>query len=142
MKTFSAPASVAVVAILISTACVAADNAPTATVTGGTIRGMIEAGEAVFKAIPFAAAPVKNLRWREPQPVAHWTGVREATRFGPACMQQGAHEISEDCLTLNVWTPEWPSKSPKAVMVWLHGGGNTEGGTNTPYYEGSDLARR
>jgi para-nitrobenzyl esterase len=140
MKAFSAPASVAAIAILIATASVA-NNAPTAVITGGTIRGTIEAGEAVFKAIPFAAPPVKELRWREPRPVVPWTGVREATRFGPACMQQGAHEMSEDCLTLNVWTPEWPSKSPKPVMVWFHGGGNTEGGTNTPYFEGSDLAR-
>ena len=51
-----------------------------------------------------------------------------------------APRTSEDCLTLNVWTPEWPSKNPKPVMVWFHGGGNTDGWTETPYFYGSDLA--
>ena len=129
------------VAALFSSAAQAASGSPRVGVAGGMVRGSIESGEGVFKAIPFAAPPVKDLRWREPQAVISWKGERDATHFGPACMQPGAHEIAEDCLTLNVWTPEWPMKSPKAVMVWFHGGGNIEGGANTPYYEGSDLAR-
>src|SRR5580698_4487783 len=62
----------------------------------------------VYKGIPFAAPPVGDLRWRAPQPVAHWNGVREADAFGPVCMQNAGggsdQKVSEDCLYLNVWT--------------------------------------
>ncbi len=74
-------------ACLFASGDLAAQTAPTATVTGGEIKGVLEDGEAVFKGIPFAAPPVGDLRWRDPQAVTPWTGVREAAEFGAACMQ-------------------------------------------------------
>ena len=85
-----------------------AQEPPAVTVTGGKIQGgTVTGGGAVFKGIPFAAPPVGDLRWREPMPVKPWTGTRDATHFGVRCMQSGA-DVSEDCLYINVWTPEWP----------------------------------
>ncbi len=110
-------------------------------VTGGKIQGgPLKGGGAVFKGIPFAAPPVGDLRWREPMPVKPWTGVREATNFGARCMQGGAG-VSEDCLYINVWTPEWPSKSRKPVMLWIHGGGNFAGSSSEAIFDGESLAR-
>jgi para-nitrobenzyl esterase len=129
------------VALSLFAGTASAASAPTVTIEGGAIRGTMENGEAVFRGVPFAAPPLGNLRWREPQAVAPWTGTRDATRFGNSCMQPDAPRTSEDCLLLNVWAPEWPVKSPKAVMVWFHGGGNTEGWTNTPVFDGSALAK-
>jgi para-nitrobenzyl esterase len=135
---------------------------PTVSVTGGAVRGYLAAPGAVFKAIPFAEPPVGALRWREPQPVKQWRGVRDATRYSAACVQNpigtGAFlaplarrygetlatprwELSEDCLYLNVWTPEWPVKEPRAVMFWMHGGSNRIGSGNESGYDGAELAR-
>jgi para-nitrobenzyl esterase len=119
---------------------------PTVAVTGGQIRGgVLERGGAVFKGIPFAAAPAGDLRWREPAPVRAWTGVRDATSFGAACAQNTGGRMressSEDCLFLNVWTPEWPARGRKPVMVWLHGGGNYGGTASGNNFDGEGLAR-
>src|SRR5512141_2586204 len=95
----------------------AASPSPEASVTGGKIRGTIASyGGAVFKGIPFAQPPTGELRWREPMPVKGWSGVRDANEFSAPCTQGG--KSSEDCLYLNLWTPEWPAKSRQAVMVW------------------------
>jgi len=134
-------AAAALIAGLATTPAQAQPNAPIANVTGGKIRGAMIEGQATFKNIPYAAPPVDDLRWREPQPVAAWSGTRDARAFGHPCVQPNAPDTSEDCLTVNVWAPQWPAKSAKAVMVWFHGGGNTEGWANTPFYYGSDLAR-
>jgi para-nitrobenzyl esterase len=128
----------------------AADSGPIVTVTEGQVRGAtLDRGGAVFKGIPYAQPPVGDLRWREPMPVRPWTGVRQATEFGPACPQAtaatmpSATETSrEDCLHLNVWTPEWPSRSRKPVMVWIMGGGNFGGGTLQEVIDGESLTRR
>jgi len=122
---------------------------PTVAVTGGQIRGIsLSKGGAVFKGIPFAAPPVGDLRWREPQPVTPWPGVRDTTKFGPICAQKptliatkAAEVSSEDCLYLNVWVADWPSTSRKAVMVWIPGGGNFAGGGTDAVYDGESLAR-
>ena len=119
----------------------AAQEPPAVMVTGGKIQGgTLNGGGAVFKGIPFAAPPVGDLRWREPMPVKPWTGVREATNFGARCMQAGTG-VSEDCLYINVWTPEWPPKSRKPVMLWIHGGGNFAGASSEAMFDGEALAR-
>jgi len=124
----------------------AAEPDTTVSVSAGAVRGAPMArGGAVFKGIPFAQPPVGELRWRPPEPVKPWTGVREATSFGAPCAQNAAGRMleasREDCLYLNVWTPEWPARSRLPVMVWLHGGGNYGGTASTNNFDGESLAR-
>ncbi len=128
-------------ALTLVTLVAKAQERPSVTVSGGKIQGVsLTGGGAAFKGIPFAAPPVGDLRWREPMPVKTWTGVRAATNFGARCMQ-GGEGVSEDCLFINVWTPEWPSKSPKPVMLWIHGGGNFAGSSSETIFDGESLAR-
>jgi para-nitrobenzyl esterase len=99
----------------------------------------------IFKGIPFAAPPVGNLRWRAPQPAAHWEGVRKADQFGPRCMQgggPGGQPMSEDCLYLNVWSSAASAQERRPVMVWSYGGAFTGGAGSTPGYDGEALARK
>ena len=119
----------------------------TVAVTGGQIHGgALEKGGAFFKGIPFAQAPVGDLRWREPAAVKAWTGVRETTAFGAPCAQNAGGRMqqpsSEDCLFLNIWTSEWPARARKPVMVWFHGGGNYAGTASGNNFDGDGLARR
>ena len=85
--------------VVFAAVTVWAQDTPTVSVTGGQVRGAALPYGAVFKGIPFAAPPVGDLRWREPQPVKPWTGVRDSTMFSPRCVQGGA-DVSEDCLYL------------------------------------------
>src|ERR1700683_1302759 len=121
----------------------AAGSDPVVSISSGQLRGSLTAdGVAVFKNIPFAQPPVGNLRWREPLPANAWTGVRDATAFGPMCNQNDNKQLphSEDCLQLNVWTPKWPAASPAPVMVWVHGGGNTARSGGGGLFNGEVLA--
>jgi para-nitrobenzyl esterase len=132
--------------LLLAIPLFAADPAPLATVNSGQLRGaLLDNGGAVFKDIPYAQPPVGNLRWREPQPVKSWTGVREAASFGAPCAQNSGNRpmanSSEDCLFLNVWNAEWPAKTKKPVMVWFHGGGNYGGTASSAASDGESLAR-
>jgi para-nitrobenzyl esterase len=125
--------------------------APRVTTSCGPLRGSEEA-VLVFRGIPFAAAPVGELRWRAPEPMRPWNTEREATAFGPAALQRtapgGVAELigipsqptDEDCLYLNVWTPGLEGRRP--VLVWVHGGGNVVGSGSQPRVNGEPLARR
>ena len=120
------------------------------TVTGGVIEGAIDARTGVrsFKGIPFGAPPVGDLRWRAPQPVVPWKGVRAAKQFGARAMQLPifgdmdfrAPHMSEDCLHLNVWAPVETGTTPLPVLVYFYGGGNVAGDGSEPRYDGAVLA--
>ena len=109
-------------------------------------------GIRVFRGIPFAAAPVGELRWRMPQPVEPWQGVRDGTQFGNICIQPPGRgrlniavlpqspPMSEDCLYLNVWTPADSAADALPVMVHFYGGAWTEGAGSVPLYDGTALA--
>ena len=109
------------------------------------------AGVRVYKGIPYGAPPLGPLRWRAPQPVAAWTGVRPSDAFGPHSVQgvvwddidlSGA-STSEDCLYLNIWTPAAPGDAARLpVMLWIHGGGFVVGSGAEPRYDGARLAAR
>jgi carboxylesterase type B len=92
----------------------------------------------VYRGIPYAAPPVGDLRWKAPQPVVSWSGIREATVFGNMCPQNQASWVSgnmgEDCLTVNVFTPAKNTSDKLPVMVWFHGGGFAVGSANSPPY--------
>ena len=119
------------------------------TIDSGRVKGMMANGALSFKGIPYAAAPVGELRWRAPQAVTPWAGVRQATAFGSDCIQapNDLEKIqtipSEDCLFVNVWTPaEVTADAGLPVLVWIHGGGFVGGGSSIPWYDGSEFARK
>lgn len=109
----------------------------------GDLRGSTsKSGIREFLGIPYAVPPTGDLRWRPPQAVHSWTGVRDARHYSDACVQPNDAHSSEDCLYLNVWTPAVSAQERLPVMVWIHGGGFVVGSGSDPKIEGSHLAHK
>jgi acetyl esterase/lipase len=141
----------ALLAAALAVPCLAADpSAPTVRIAAGMLAGASADGVQRFLGIPYAAPPVGALRWQPPLPPASWSGVRQASAFGPACPQPEIRAFgnipgpqSEDCLYLNVWAPASAATDRlRPVMVWLYGGAHRIGAASLPYYDGTSLARR
>jgi para-nitrobenzyl esterase len=146
----------AALALGIAAVSCASDQPPAATsaalvkAPAGTVEGVTEGGLRVFKGIPYAAPPVGDARWKPPAPAKPWTGTLKAADFGPACIQpiargnglyvQDLGALSEDCLTLNVWTPANARNAP--VFVWIHGGSLRSDSSKETLYDGTALASR
>ena len=140
----------AILPILLIVTCTiaAAKGVDEAKIDAGKLRGTLSGNVVAFKGIPFAAPPTGDNRWRPPQPVKPWSGVRTATQYGPDPMQlpfpSDAAPLgttpSEDCLYLNVWTPAKRTKTKLPVMVWIYGGGFVNGGSSPAVYDGTKFA--
>jgi para-nitrobenzyl esterase len=120
-------------------------------IASGTLEGTVNSDSSlrVFRGVPFAAPPVGDLRWRPPQPVQHWSGVRQAVDFGPRCVQGRvfgdivfrSKEMSEDCLSLTIWTPARSKGEKLPVYVWFYGGGFAAGAGDEARYDGESFAK-
>lgn len=127
-----------------------ADQDPVVRMPAGSVRGVAEGSVNVFKGLPYAQPPVGDARWKPPVAMPAWNDVRDATKFGAACMQPKARNgsiyswdlgaTSEDCLFLNVWAKQGIANAP--VMVWIHGGALTTGSGSEPMYDGTKFAER
>ena len=130
----------------------AVETAPVATASGQVAGRILPSGVANYLGLPYAAAPVGDLRWRPPQPILAWQGVYHADRLGPECIQPlrnhalnhyfGEEPTGEDCLYLNVWAPKGEPGQKAPVVVWVHGGGFTIGSSGMALYSGARLAEK
>ena len=129
---------------------VSSAGSPIVRTATGPVEGLREGDLSVFKGIPYAQAPVGQNRWQPPVPAKPWAEVLEATDFGPACVQptpriqsvysQDIGRTSEDCLSLNVWSPDTSARAP--VIVWIHGGALVSGSSKEPLYDGTAWAEK
>jgi para-nitrobenzyl esterase len=145
-------------AVAASTTTTPAEISDPVAIASGRISGVtLASGVRAFKGVPFAAPPIGELRWKEPQPPAQWEGVRKAEPFGNVCVQPSqpnrvpnnvtvdlpdSPRTSEDCLYLNVWTAANRAGERRPVMVWIFGGAYTEGGGSSKHNDGENLARK
>ena len=137
----------ALAALAWAGACHAGQRAPRVRVADGELLGLHEGAVDAFLGVPYAAAPVGVNRWRAPQPMRPWHGLRSARHFAPSCLQKPASQgigpwspeylvhgpLSENCLYLNIWLPAHPVR-PLPVMVWLPGGAFISGSGSVPIY--------
>jgi para-nitrobenzyl esterase len=126
-----------------------AQSAPCVATVQGMLSGASDQGIHRFLGIPYACPPIGALRWSPPLPPLRWKGLRDATAFGPACLQGMAPGLnlradseSEDCLYLNVWTADANAGARQPVMVWIHGGGNLYGAGSEEVFDGASLAAK
>ncbi len=144
-----------IIQLLLIIAIVNAQNfndntSPQIKITNGILEGTNESGVRVFRGVPYSQPPVGDLRWREPQPVKNWEGVRKADKFGPRAMQRPvfsdmqfrSNGVSEDCLYLNIWTPAKNANDHLPVLVYFYGGGFIGGDGSEYRYDGESMARR
>jgi len=140
---------IAAVSLAVLAGAMAAHAEPVVRAPAGPVRGVAADGEHIFKGIPYALGPVGERRWRPPVAVPAWHGVRDASAFGPACMQPQSppssiysetYSMSEDCLSLNIWAPANAKNAP--VFLWIHGGSLMRGASSQPMYDGAVLAKR
>lgn len=143
-------ASIVLAAVLIMSPTEVAPPDPRAEVQQGVVVGREADGVRSYRGIPYAAPPIGPLRWRPPQRLEPWRDARDAGSVGSICIQPpsngdpgvGPLPMSEDCLTLNVWTPAGRGGAPLPVMVWIHGGGYNNGSGTAALYDGANMARR
>lgn len=141
-----------IIVLIALTFALYAKDAAKVHIADGTLEGVVSPdGQVIaFKGIPYAAPPVGDLRWKPPQPVTPWTGVRSAADYGARCMQARIFDDmifrdagpSEDCLHLNVWMPAKSAHGKLPVMLWIYGGGYVGGATSEPRQEGASLTRK
>jgi para-nitrobenzyl esterase len=138
------------VAIVLALGSPALAASPTVTAPAGRVQGAMDGTIRVFKGLPYAQPPIGAGRWAPPKASLPWSGVRQATEFGPPCYQPPPRPgniyasplapMSEDCLSLNIWTPSGAKRAP--VIVWIHGGSLVTGSSSEPMYDGAKLSRR
>ena len=149
LRRLTACAAAAAACLAISAPALAASG-PIVDAPAGQVQGTAEGGIDVFKGLPYAQPPVGAARWTPPKSAPKWQGVRDASRYGAACLQPHASGSniyadnpaaeSEDCLFLNVWTPQTKTARKLPVFVWIHGGSLTGGAGSETMYDGSKLA--
>jgi len=138
----------ALVCFVLGSAFTGPNDRPVVNAPAGKIEGRLDGNLRVFKGIPYALPPVGPARWKPPAPMPRWAGVRQAADFGPACYQPTSTvrtvytrdplPMSEDCLTLNIWTPATARNAP--VFFWIYGGALVNGASRESLYDGARLA--
>lgn len=150
MRKFSFICLLMAVSVAISYSQQSTENPLLVSTVSGMVEGVDLSGIRSFKGIPYAAPPVGELRWKKPQPVPQWNGVRKADKFGPRAMQLPvfgdmnfrSDGMSEDCLYLNIWTSWKQGYNKLPVLVYFYGGGYIAGDGSEPRYDGENLARK